>query len=168
MDTLSDTLRLMESMPARLDLLYRAMPARHWDWKPASWEACPGEEFSFREHACHMLDFDTLVYHVRIQRARDERHPSFERVFGYELAEKRRYADMDPLQAIADFTVARKATLATIEALDEEQLQRKAELAQYGTITLGGLVHLLCDHDLRHLACLHWLQAKLMCGDSEA
>ncbi|MFK2879287.1 DinB family protein [Rhodanobacter hydrolyticus] len=164
MDVLSDTVHSLESVPARLDRLYRTMPASYWDWKPASWEACPGEEFSFREHACHMLDFDTLVYHVRIQRTRDESHPRFERVFGNELAAKRRYSEIHPLEAIADFVAARKATVATIKALDDLQLQRKADLAQYGEITLAGLVHLLCDHDSRHLACMHWLLAKLACS----
>lgn len=163
MHILSDTVLSLESVPAQLDLLYRAIPTRHWDWKPASWEACPGEKFSFREHACHMLDFDTLVYHVRIQRTRDEDNPKFGRVFGYELAEKRHYSEINPLQAIADFGTARKATVATLKALDDLQFQRKADLEQYGMITLGGLVHLLHDHDLRHLACIHWLLAKLTC-----
>ena len=162
-DILSDTVLSLESVPARLELLYRMMPMHYWDWKPASWEACPGEEFSFREHACHMLDFDTMVYHVRIQRTRDELIPKFERVFGYELATKRHYSEINPLEAIANFVTARKATVATIKALDDLQLQRKADLEQYGTITLGGIIHLLCDHDLRHLACMHWLLAKLTC-----
>jgi hypothetical protein len=163
MEFLAETVRSLESAPEHIDRLYRAMPARYWDWKPASWEACPGEEFSFREHASHMFDFDALVYHVRIRRTRDEDHPRFERVFGYELAKERRYTDIDPLEAVADFVAARKATVATIKALDERQLKRKAELAQYGTITLGGVIQLLCDHDLRHLACMHWLLGKLSC-----
>jgi hypothetical protein len=62
-----------------------------------------------------------------------------------------------------DFMAARKATGATIKALDDQQLQRTAELAQYGLITLGGLIRLLCDHDLRHLACMHWMLGKLSC-----
>ncbi len=160
-DILSDTVHSLESVPDRLDSLYRTMPMRYWDWKPSSWEACPGEEFSFREHVRHMLDFDTMVYRPRILRTRDERNPKFERVFGYELAEKRHYSEINPLEAIADFVAARKATVATIKALDDLQLQRKADLEQYGTITLGGIIHLLCDHDLRHLACIHWLLAKL-------
>jgi len=160
-DILADTVRSLESTPERISLLYDELPTEYWDWRPGSWEACPGETFSFREHACHMLDFDTLVYHPRIQRVRDEHHPKIERVFGYELAKQRGYTDIDPMGAIVGFVAARKATVATIKALDGQQLQRTADLAQYGTITLGGIIHLLCDHDLRHMACMHWLLAKL-------
>jgi|HubBroStandDraft_5_1064220.scaffolds.fasta_scaffold23414_3 hypothetical protein len=165
-DILADTVRSLETVPERVSLLYRGLPAGYWDWKPGSWEACPGEEFSFREHACHMLDFDALVYHPRIQRVRDEQHPKIERVFGYELAKERRYADIDPLEAVAGFVAARRTTVATIKALDAGQLRRTAELAQYGTITLAGIIHLLFDHDSRHMACMHWLLAKLACSDS--
>jgi hypothetical protein len=164
-DILADTVRSLEAIPERVSHLYQELPAEYWDWKPESWEACPGESFSFREHACHMLDFDTLVYHPRIQRVRDEQHPKIERVFGYELAKERRYTDINPMEAIAEFIAARKATVATIKALDPRQLQRTAELAQYGTITLSGIIHLLYDHDLRHMAGMHWLSAKLACSD---
>jgi hypothetical protein len=165
-DILADTVRSLEATPERVSLLYQELSPPCWDWKPGSWEACPGETFSFREHACHMFDFDTLVYHPRIQRVRDEQHPKIERVFGYDLAKQRGYTDIDPMQAIVGFIAARKATVATIKALDQQQLQRTAELAQYGTITLSGIIHLLYDHDLRHIACMHWLLAKLACGDS--
>lgn len=165
-DTLTDTLRSLETTPERMAHLYGELPAEYWDWKPVSWEACPGENFSFREHACHMWDFDALVYHPRIRRIRDEDHPKIERVFGYELAKERGYAGLDPMDAVAEFVAARKATIATIKALDEKQLQRTADLAQYGSITLRGVIHLLCDHDLRHLACMQWLTAKLACQDS--
>jgi hypothetical protein len=28
-------------------------------------------------------------------------------------------------------------------------------------VTLRGLAHILRSHDLQHLACLHWLMAKM-------
>lgn len=110
-----------------------------------------------------MRDFDAVVYHPRIRRTRDEQQPVLERIFGYELAKQGHYSDVDPLEALDAFADARRATLATIRGLSEAQLQRTADLAQYGVITLGGLVHLLCDHDLRHLACMHWLSGKMAC-----
>lgn len=165
MEILTGTLRALETTPERMSHLYGELSREHWDWTPASWEACPGEHFSFREHASHMWDFDALVYHPRIQRVRDEDHPKIARVFGYDLAKERGYAGIDPMEAIEKFVAARKATVATIKALDETQLRRTADLAQYGSITLSGIIHLLYDHDLRHLACMHWLTAKLECGE---
>ena len=38
---------------------------------------------------------------------------------------------------------------------------RRATFAEYGEVSLRGLAHILRSHDLQHLACLHWLMAKL-------
>jgi len=32
--------------------------------------------------------------------------------------------------------------------------------AEYGALTLRGLLHYLRSHDQQHLACLHWLAGK--------
>lgn len=163
MNIMKETIRALENSPEHIATLCKELSPDAWDWKPMSWEACPGEMFSFREHVCHLLDFDHLVYHPRIRRARDEAQPTFPRVFGYELAEQRRYSEIDPIKTIAEFDAARKKTVATIVALDDRELRRTADLAQYGVITVSGIIHLLYDHDLRHMACMHWLLAKRAC-----
>ena len=157
----ADTLAALESMPAQLARLYRQVPADRWDWRPTSWEACPGETFSAREHACHLRDIEIDGYQLRIRRTRDEQQPILEPLDGYLLAKERRYAEIDPMQALAAFAAARAATLATIKGLGEDQLQRRASFAEYGDVSLRGLIHILCSHDQQHLACIHWLLWKM-------
>jgi len=42
-----------------------------------------------------------------------------------------------------------------------DQLSRPATFEGHGAITVQGLVHVLCSHDLQHLACMEWLLAKM-------
>lgn len=157
----ADHLAALETMPEQFARLYRSVPADRWDWRPASWEACPGETFSAREHACHLRDIEIDGYQVRIRRTRDEHCPVLEPLDGYLLAQERRYGHVDPAQAMADFAAARLRTLEMIKDLGEGELQRRASFAEYGDISLRGLIHILCSHDQQHLACMHWLLGKM-------
>ena len=48
-----------------------------------------------------------------------------------------------------------------LSATRESDWHRPATFAEYGDVTLRGLAHILRSHDLQHLACLHWLLAKM-------
>ena len=157
----ADTLAALETMPEQFAQLYRSVSADRWDWRPASWEACPGETFTAREHACHLRDIEIDGYQVRIRRTRDEQRPILEPLDGYFLAKERRYGDTDLVQAMAAFAAARAVTLEMIKDLGEAQLQRRTSFAEYGDVSLQGLIHILCSHDQQHLACMHWLLGKM-------
>jgi hypothetical protein len=43
----------------------------------------------------------------------------------------------------------------------EAQLSRSGDFAEYGRLTLHGLVHYLRSHDQQHLACIHRLVGKI-------
>jgi hypothetical protein len=157
----ADTLAALDAMPAQFARLYRSVPADRWDWRPASWEACPGETFTAREHVCHLRDIEIDGYQIRIRRTRDEQRPILEPLDGYLLAKERRYGDTDPMQGMAAFAGARAMTLDMIRSLDEAQLKHRASFAEYGDVSLQGLIYILCSHDQQHLACMHWLLGKM-------
>ena len=56
---------------------------------------------------------------------------------------------------------ARRETVAILQTVRRDDWNRTATFAEYGEVTLGGLAHILRSHDLQHLACLHWLLAKM-------
>lgn len=157
----ADTLVALEVMPEQFARLYRSVRCDRWDWRPGSREACPGETFTAREHACHLRDIEIDGYQIRIGRTRDEQHPILEPLDGYLLAKELRYGDTDPMQAMAAFAAARAVTLDMVKRLDEGQLRRRASFAEYGDVSLQGLIHILCSHDQQHLACMHWLLGKM-------
>ena len=147
--------------PGEFARFLRLVPPAAWDWKPADWGGCPGETFSLREHICHLRDIEIDGYQQRLRRTRDESVPDLETLDGYILAEQRGYARQDPSAALAAFSAARAETLAMIGGFSAADLARRATFAEYGAVTLHGLVHFLSAHDRQHVACLHWLLGKI-------
>jgi len=152
---------ILAAMPDQLERLYRAVPAGFERWKPASWDGIPGETFTALEQVCHVRDIEVDGYQARIRGVLAEADPFLPSLDGYALANERRYADADAAEALASFRAARTRTLAMIDRLSDQQLQRRGVFEGYGAVTLSGLIQYLCSHDQQHLACLHWLLGRI-------
>jgi hypothetical protein len=157
----SELLRGLEAMPSELEAAVGLVPRERLRFKPASWAGSPGEGFSVLEHACHLRDIERDGYHVRIRRLLEEEAPDLASIDGDALAIERRYAETDLDEALGGFRSARRATLERIRDLDEARLARRGTFAEYGDLTLRGLLHYLRSHDLQHLACVQWLVGKM-------
>jgi hypothetical protein len=151
----------LAAAPAEFGKLLRTVPAELWDFKPTDWGGCPGETFSLREQLCHLRDLEIEGYQRRFQRTRAEESPVLESVDGYVLARERQYAEADPAAALAAYAAARRETLAMIRGFSAAELARPADFAEYGRVTLAGLVHYLSAHDRQHLASIHWLIGRM-------
>lgn len=155
------TVAILAETPNRLAALLRDVPADRLDWKPSSWEGSPGEGFSIREHVCHLRDIEADGYVVRIRRLRDETNPSLVSLDGFALAKERDYASADVGAALLAYRSARAETLEMVERLTPDDLRREGDFAEYGRVTLKGLLHYLASHDQQHLACVEWLRGKM-------
>ena len=151
----------LRTMPDQVEALLQLIPEARLDWTPQSWEAVPGEMFSARDQICHLRDIEVEGYHLRIRRMLEEDEPDLASLDSYALAEARHYETDDAGEGLAAFRMAREATLEMLAQASSEQLGREGTFAEYGRLSLRGLVHLLCSHDTQHLACLHWLMAKM-------
>ena len=151
----------LRAMPDQVEALLRLVPEARLDWTPESWEAMPGERFSARGQVCHLRDIEVEGYHIRIRRMLEEDEPDLASLDSYALAEAKRYEANDADEALAAFRAAREITLEMLAKASSAQLDREGTFAEYGRLSLRGLVHLLCSHDAQHLACLHWLLAKM-------
>lgn len=151
----------LAAMPDQIEALILRVPADRLDWKPESWDGIPGERFSALEQACHLRDIEIDGYHRRFGRTLTETLPDLASIDSYELASKHEYGADDALRALVAFRGAREETVAMLEKLRAEDWQRRATFAEYGEVSLRGLAHILRSHDLQHLACLHWLLAKM-------
>lgn len=128
---------------------------------PPTWDGIPGERFTALGQACHLRDIEIDGYHVRFGRTLREDRPDLLSLDSYELARERNYEADDSDAAIAAFRKARRETIAMLSMARAADWKRKATFAEYGEVTLRGLAHILRSHDLQHLACLHWLLAKM-------
>jgi hypothetical protein len=161
-------LRELEAMPQQLEKALRLVPPARLDWKPASWGGCPSETFSAIEHVCHLRDIEREGYQVRIQRMLEESEPSLDSLDGYEMAQERGYDTSRIGEALTAFRDARAATVRQLRGLDDAQLARTGEFAEYGRLSLLALVHYLRSHDQQHLSGLQWLAGKIASPDAPA
>jgi hypothetical protein len=157
----SELISELERMPSQFEELFHLVPTQGRRWKPESWGGSPGENFSALEHACHLRDIERDGYQVRIQRLLQEDEPTLVSIDGYELASVRRYEDEDPAEVLEAFRDARRTTVGIVRDLRREQLDRTGVFAEYGRVSLQGLIHFLRGHDQQHLACLQWLLGKM-------
>lgn len=151
----------LAAMPDRFEALFCQLPRRHWHWLPADWVGATDERFDAVGQACHLRDIEIDGYHVRFGRTLREDRPDLVSIDSYELAKERNYAVDDLAAALASFRRARRETVAMLQTARPDDWERTATFAEHGEVTLRGLAHILRSHDLQHLACLHWLLAKI-------
>jgi len=151
----------LSTMSAEVSTVLNLFKARDLMWKPESWEGIPGERFSAIEQICHLRDIEVEGYHFRIEAMLNETNPTLKSIEGYDLAIQHDYANADLSETILSFNSARTKTLTIIGKIQDAQWNRIGYFDGYGTITLRGLIHFLCSHDLEHLASLRWLLGKI-------
>jgi len=151
----------LASTPDEIAGLMAQVPAAKLDWTPPTWDGIPGERFTALGQACHLRDIEIDGYHVRFGRTLREDRPDLASIDSYQLARERHYEKDDVAAALNAFRKGRRETVAMLEVTRAADWERKATFAEYGEVTLRGLAHILRSHDLQHLACLHWLLAKM-------
>ena len=147
--------------PAEFEAILSRFLENQINWKPASWEGIPSEEFSALEQICHLRDIEIDGYQVRFQRIISESYPNLVSIDGYELAEKRDYKLQKVDSALDEFRKARQQTIEMIKDFSENDFTRKGVFEGYGEVTLMSLIYFLRSHDLQHLSGLNWLLGKL-------
>ncbi|HEV8391373.1 MAG TPA: DinB family protein [Dongiaceae bacterium] len=151
----------LAGMPDEIAGLIAQVPAARLAWVPESWDGIPGERFTALGQACHLRDIERDGYHLRFGRTLREERPDLASIDSYELAKERNYEADNAEAALTAFRKARRETVAMLQTVRQDDWSRMATFAEYGEVTLSGLAHILRSHDLQHLACLHWLLAKM-------
>ena len=78
------------------------------------------------------------------------------------MASERDYNRQDAAGALRDFALARQANVTLLEQSSPAQLSRGGMFEGVGTITLGGLPHMMREHDEAHRAELRELRGRLL------
>ncbi len=151
----------LSSFPRQLEELFAMVPKNDAHWAPDSWEGIPSETLTALEQLCHVRDIEIDGYQVRLRRLLEESNPTLASLDSYELARQRRYAQVDPVDALDAFSRARAVTVDLVRGLSEEQLSRQGFFEGYGPVTVRSIIHFLCSHDQQHRAGIQWLLGKM-------
>ena len=162
-----DVLEELARFPDRLEAHFALVPPELRQWSPPAWEGIPSERLTPVEQVWHVRDIELDGYRERFRRTLQEVHPVLPDLDGEALARERRHADRDPDQALREFRAARAANVALLRGVPPEAFERTAVFEGI-PVTLRTLVHMLCSHDLQHLAGLHWLLGRMSASRAPA
>ena len=134
----------LRSTPAALGTLTAALPVDAWSHNPAPNEWC------LTEVVCHLRVVEREVNLPRLRRVLAEQNPFLVGESTDVWVKERRYAEQDGLQALAEFTAARKEVLGLLDGLAAEWA-RPSRHAIFGPTTLQELIGFAAGHDRAHI-----------------
>jgi hypothetical protein len=143
-ESITEAIVHLTKAPLRLRALLGGMDAAKMRTRPK-----PGL-FSPLEDAWHLRDIEREGYLVRIRRILSEDMPILEDLDGDQMAIARRYNELDPAEAVAEFASARAESLILLNGLAAQAWARRAYFANR-TIDLRTLIKSMVEHDHGHL-----------------
>jgi FMN phosphatase YigB (HAD superfamily) len=118
----------------------------------SEWSCCPAEEgWGPVEIACHLRDVEREITQPRLMKMVAEENPYLPAVESDQWAEERNYRSQNGPEALADFTRARKETIARLRNLTPADWQRPGRHALFGPTTLAEQAQFSARHDLLHI-----------------
>jgi FMN phosphatase YigB (HAD superfamily) len=127
------------------------------------WPSCPAEEgWGPVEIACHLRDVEREITQPRLRKMVAEDNPYLPAVESDQWAEERNYRSQDGPAALAEFTRARKETVAQLRGLSPADWRRPGRHALFGPTTLAEQAQFSARHDLLHIEQLQG--ALAVCG----
>jgi hypothetical protein len=140
---------LMDSLAGMKEFLYESFASL-----TAEEAGAPGPEGSFCpiEQVWHLADLEREGFGLRIQRLQSEVTPHLPDFDGDTIARERNYRSLSLLDGLKAFEAARKANLATLQALSVEAWLRKGTQEGVGEISLCDMPVFIHQHDLAHVA----------------
>ncbi|MBI3451089.1 MAG: DinB family protein [Acidobacteria bacterium] len=146
-DALFETAEVLEDMLA-------GASADDLTWLP------PDGPWAVVQHLCHLRDLEREGYSVRIRLLLDGSEATLPDIDGEKLAIERDYFHQDARKALADFAVARKATLKSLRQLATDQLTLAGTQEGVGPVTVGRVVAMMLVHDREHVDLIDGLLRK--------
>ena len=115
-----------------------------WDFKPYA------DRFTLKEALAHVEDWND-VFRGRIERTRDENHPTLPDADEGAIAIERGYSSYNPADILERFGPSRQRLIQTIAGLKPSDWDRTAIKEPIGHVTIADLIGLIVAHDVYHL-----------------
>ena len=132
---------VLATTPARWQALTKSLSPELLTRPPA-----PGE-WSTLDCLLHLLDTERLVFPVRVEAFLAGRDfPAFDP----DAAGTKADPEHGPVDLAQRFVHLRRASLALLAGLTDEDLPRRARHAELGLVSLGDMLHEWAAHDLMH------------------
>jgi hypothetical protein len=108
------------------------------------------ERFTLKSAMAHFADWND-IFRERIERTRDEDHPTLPDADEGQIAIDRDYENGNPIGTLASFKTSRRALIEVIKALSVEDWDRGATKIGAGELTISEHISLIMAHDDYHM-----------------
>lgn len=116
----------------------------------ARWKPGP-EHWSILEICCHLLDEEREDFRVRLRSTLASPASQWPPLDLENVAAKRSYNTRDLAQTVSEFAIERRASVAWLESLPEQNWAAAHHHPRFGPITAGDLLASWAAHDALHL-----------------
>jgi len=148
------TARLIQT-PSKLQEIAASLPV------PELARITPEGPWAIVHHLCHLRDLEREGFSVRIRKILGGTNPSLPDLDGEKLAIARGYGKQDAMAALAEFTRARGATIASLMGVTETQLALAGTLEKIGAVTLGKVLSMMLHHDEEHIGLIEAVRKRI-------
>jgi hypothetical protein len=139
-----ETLARLATMPAFLEEMAGRLPGE------AARRPGKGGGFSFLQNVWHLADLERDGYGERIARLRREDHPVLPDFDGARVARERDYQNRSMREGLVAFSGARRANLAILATVADDEWSRGGMQEAVGSVTLGDIPCMMAEHDASH------------------
>ena len=121
----------------------------------------PNGELSPVEICWHLADLEAEGYAVRIRRLLGEESPLLPDFDGAAIAKARDYRSLSLAHGLAAFRAARRANVAALRQLTDDEWRRSGTQEDVGPVALCDMPLLMAEHDAGHREEVDaWVQGK--------
>ncbi len=136
---------LLAATSASIQETLAAAPSALLTWRQAPGEWCALEVLG------HLIEAEERGFAGRVRAILTEERPQFSGWDPAAAAVARRDAERDPAEVIGEFTRRRAGSVALVETVSVDDLDRGGDHPEVGFLTIGDLLHEWVYHDANHV-----------------
>jgi uncharacterized damage-inducible protein DinB len=145
----------LATFPALVRAYVASVPEGRWRERPAA------GGFAMVEQAWHLADLEHEGFGERLLRLIGDAEPELPDFRGQQVAQARRYLELEMAPALERFAAARAANVERLRSLSPEEWQRSGRQEGIGLVTIEQVVTRMAEHDREHAGEIEALLREL-------
>lgn len=140
----ADAAAMLKAAGVAILATVEAMPPALLTWRPGAGEWCALEVLG------HLIETEERGFAGRVRAMLAEERPQLRGWDPDEAARERRDAEREPAEVLGEFLRRRAASVALVETVTIDDLERGGDHPEVGFLTIGALLHEWVHHDANH------------------
>ncbi len=148
-------LELLAAFPEFLTCAAESIPQSSWTVRSSD------GNFAMVEQVWHLADLEVEGFGLRIRKLIDGNSPDLPDFDGASVAAQRNYRSLDLKEGLGKFIAARRASVASLMEVRDDQWSRSGQQEGVGRVTLADVPLMMARHDASHREEIEALLSEL-------